>query len=121
MENEGEENGTDFPTFRFEPTGLMVMFKGRIPAEEATPTETAASGKRRGNARETVGEILQILQANPKITRKGLSERLQLSIRGVEWNLAKMKQEGLIRRIGPNKGGRWEVIKSGELKKENGE
>jgi ATP-dependent DNA helicase RecG len=58
---------------------------------------------------ETVGEILRILQANPKITRKGLSERLQLSIRGVEWNLAKMKREGLIRRIGPNKGGDWEV------------
>ncbi|MEW6078395.1 MAG: ATP-binding protein [Thermodesulfobacteriota bacterium] len=120
-----QETGTDFPTFRFEPTGLMVMFKGRIPVEAVssetegdvlvkTPADVSeASGKRRDNAQETVGktagEILRILQANPKITHMGLSERLQLSIRWVKWNLTKMKRDGLIRRIGPKKGGHWEV------------
>jgi ATP-dependent DNA helicase RecG len=32
-----------------------------------------------------------------------------LSIRGVEYNLNKLKEEGLIKRIGPAKGGHWEV------------
>jgi len=28
----------------------------------------------------------------------------------VEWNLKKLRDEGRIRRIGPDKGGHWEVI-----------
>ena len=32
-----------------------------------------------------------------------------LSRRGVEWNLKSLKSRGLIRRVGPSRGGRWEV------------
>jgi ATP-dependent DNA helicase RecG len=30
---------------------------------------------------------------------------------GVKYQLAKLKKRGLIRRIGPDKGGRWEILK----------
>lgn len=60
---------------------------------------------------ETVGEILRLIRANPQITRGELSKLTGLSIRGVEWNLVKMKKDGLVKRIGPTKGGRWEVLK----------
>mgnify|MGYP002626564406 CR=1 FL=1 len=33
-----------------------------------------------------------------------------LSTDGVKWNLNKLKESGKIRRIGPDRGGRWEVI-----------
>ena len=33
-----------------------------------------------------------------------------LTRRGVEWNLRKIKSEGIIKRVGPAKGGHWEVI-----------
>lgn len=33
-----------------------------------------------------------------------------LSLRAVEKQLAKLKQDGILRRIGPDKGGHWEVI-----------
>ena len=29
---------------------------------------------------------------------------------GVYWNIKKLKEQGLIRRIGPDKGGYWEVV-----------
>ncbi|MCQ2274485.1 MAG: hypothetical protein MJZ86_06785 [Bacteroidales bacterium] len=29
---------------------------------------------------------------------------------GVKWNLQQMKNKNLIRRVGPDKGGHWEVI-----------
>jgi len=32
-----------------------------------------------------------------------------LTRRGIEWNLAKHKKEGTIKRIGPDKGGYWGV------------
>ncbi len=58
-----------------------------------------------------MGEILRLLQDNPKMTSKRLSEKIGLSLWGVEWNLAKMKKQGLIRRVGSTKAGHWEVVR----------
>ena len=45
------------------------------------------------------------------ITVREMSEILGLSRRGVEEQIKSLKQKGVIRRIGPDKGGHWEVIK----------
>ena len=66
--------------------------------------------QRKGKKTETVVKILQAIKEEPKITRERLSELTGLSIRGVEWNLAKLKNEGKIKRIDPDKGGYWEII-----------
>jgi len=60
---------------------------------------------------KTVEKIFHIIENNPQITQKELSEMTGLTRRGVEWNLSKLKAKGLIRRIGAAKGGHWEVIK----------
>ncbi len=60
---------------------------------------------------KTVGEIIALIDENPEITREELSAKTGLTIRGVEWNLAKLKQKGLLKRIGPAKGGHWEITK----------
>ena len=60
---------------------------------------------------KTVVKILALIEENPKITREELSEKTGLTIRGVEWNLAKLKQKGLLKRIGPAKGGHWKIKK----------
>jgi len=59
---------------------------------------------------ETVGENLTAILKTPKITRGELSQITGLTIRGVEWNLAKLKEQGLLKRIGTDFGGHWEVI-----------
>ena len=59
---------------------------------------------------ETVGEILGAIRENPKITRKELSRITGLSVRGIEWNLAKLKKEGMLKRTGSTKSGHWEII-----------
>lgn len=53
---------------------------------------------------------MQILGSNPKATRKELAEKTGLTPDGIKWNLNKLKKEGIIRRIGPDKGGHWEII-----------
>lgn len=58
-------------------------------------------------AQETTQKILQILGSNPKATRKELAEKTGLTADGIKWNLNKLKKEGIIRRIGPDKGGHW--------------
>ncbi len=55
-------------------------------------------------------KILDAIKSNPKITQNVLVEIAGLTRRGIEWNLAKLKEKGIIKRIGPAKGGYWEVI-----------
>lgn len=59
---------------------------------------------------KTVEKILSLIKDKPNITIKELQEITGLTSRGVEWNLAKLKQERKIKRIGPDKGGYWEIV-----------
>ena len=57
----------------------------------------------------TVEKILTLVRDNPQITQNELMVKTGLTRRGVEWNLKKLKNMGRIHRIGPDKGGHWEV------------
>ena len=63
---------------------------------------------------KTVVKILTLIKDNPKITRKELAAQTDLTIRGVEWNLRKLKDDGAICRVGSAKGGYWEIGKTAE-------
>ena len=58
---------------------------------------------------KTVEIILVLIKDNPQITQKNLMVKTGLTRRGVEWNLKKLKEANRIRRIGPDKGGHWEI------------
>jgi ATP-dependent DNA helicase RecG len=97
----------EVPVFRFDETGLAIEFRGQPENGREARVEAV-----RETVGETVGEILRILRENPGITREGLSQATGLSVRGVEWNLSKLKKNGRLIRVGPNKGGHWEVMES---------
>ena len=71
---------------------------------------------------ETVGETLRetlrgtsaavffYIKDNPHITREELAERAKLSVRGIEYQLAKLRKLKLIERIGSTKGGYWKIL-----------
>ena len=44
-----------------------------------------------------------------KITAKKIAEILKISTTAVEKNIAKLKDNGILKRIGPDKGGHWEI------------
>ena len=52
---------------------------------------------------------LSVLKATPYITVNELAEIVGISPKGVEWQISRLKKEGRIKRIGPAKGGHWEV------------
>jgi len=62
---------------------------------------------------ETVGErgakIIEFLRKEPTITRDELAKKLNISVRGVEYHLSKLKTLDLISREGSTKKGRWIV------------
>ncbi len=61
---------------------------------------------------KTVEKILTAIKNNPDITQKELIIITGLTRRGVEWNLANLKEKGIIKRIEPARGGHWEVIEN---------
>ncbi|MFH1432578.1 MAG: ATP-binding protein [archaeon] len=66
--------------------------------------------KRKNVVTTTVEKIIELIKENPRITQKELEEKTNLSRRGVEWNIQQMKSKGIIKRVGPDKGGHWEVV-----------
>lgn len=61
------------------------------------------------SAPESASEIIRHIQNNPKITLSGISEKTGFSRRWVATLVKNLQESGIIRRIGPNKGGHWEV------------
>lgn len=56
-------------------------------------------------------KIIDLIQKNPHITLQGIAESLGLSIQIVTMHTKRLKSDGLLKRIGPDKGGHWEIVK----------
>ncbi|MFH1824551.1 MAG: RNA-binding domain-containing protein [Candidatus Firestonebacteria bacterium] len=54
--------------------------------------------------------ILDNIRKNPNITTKELANIIGISERKTKENISKLKDKNLIKRVGPDKGGHWEVI-----------
>ena len=64
-----------------------------------------------GTTQKTPQErLIELLKANPKLSRSDLATLLKLSEDGVKYQIKKLKDKGIIKREGPDKGGYWEVI-----------
>jgi len=57
-------------------------------------------------------EILQNIQDNPSITIEKLSEKLGITTAGMRWNMRNLQKKGVIRRVGSNRSGYWEIIQN---------
>lgn len=57
-------------------------------------------------------KILSAIGEESTITREELAERLNITVKGVDWHIRKLKQEGLLKRVGADKGGHWEVLEA---------
>ena len=80
-----------------------------------TLTLTAKSGMSRqvaqdGGREKSKEKILALLSANPHATTADLIAETGLSVSGVEKNIRELKTLGKLKRIGPDKGGWWEVV-----------
>ena len=80
-------------------------------------TSSRTSGKRTVRRSEssapatskTSGKIIELVKENANVTIPELSGIIGVSDRSVERNLRKLQDQGKLRRIGPARGGYWEV------------
>ncbi len=54
--------------------------------------------------------ILKSIQKNKNLTQENLSEIVGITLRNIQNNMIKLKKKGVLKRIGPDKGGYWEVV-----------
>ena len=132
-----EAAGCPAPQWRIEPGGLWVEFPFSalyrrvgtrafsVDAETAQETtqepaqttqETAQTTQEPAETTQepaptTRERILALLEAEPHINRRLLAERIGITPSGVKYHLAKLRNAGIIRHVGPTKAGRWEVLK----------
>jgi len=71
-----------------------------------TFTRTKKLGEKLG---ENEIKILKLMKDNEYITTKELSKYIRISTTAVDNNISKLKKKGILKRIGPAKGGYWKI------------
>ena len=56
--------------------------------------------------------ILELLKAEPTITRAEIAQRTGITLKGIDWQIARLKKEKALMRIGSDKSGHWKVVES---------
>ena len=55
-------------------------------------------------------KMLEVIAKDPGVSAQKLSELIGISHRKIQDNLSKLKERGVLKRIGPDKGGHWEIL-----------
>jgi ATP-dependent DNA helicase RecG len=96
----------------FQRSPELALKKGILGPEgfEKKPQGETIQKTTRKTAQKTTQKIMNLIRHKPQITRQELAIELAMTDSGVKYHLKKMQVKGLIRRVGPDKGGHWEVV-----------
>lgn len=84
-------------TVRRKPASELRVVTGRFESSENSSEKSSE-------------KILRLLKAHPSISAAEIGRQIGITSRAVEKQLAVLRKAGVIRRIGPAKGGHWEII-----------
>ena len=77
--------------------------------EEIIKTETRVTQKVTVKVTANQQKIIDAIKANPYITQEELADRLGITKKSITANMKKLQDSELIKRIGANKNGYWQV------------
>ena len=127
------ENGS--PRAFFETTDDRLTFLVTIPVHEGcyhssekssgTSSETNSKSSEKGvlgseksseKASKSSEKILDLIKNKPTISAAEIAMEIDMSARGVEKQIRKLREAGIIKRIGADRGGYWEITVTKEDK-----
>lgn len=105
----------DLNIFReFMTTTMIKNLAHDIEVYRESIDDTSTSGEKPTKSREkkmkSREKILALLSQDNTLSAAALAEQIGITPKAVEKQIAKMKADGVLRRIGPDKGGYWQVI-----------
>ena len=89
-----------------ESTVLATFLQEKVPIIRGKSREKAT------NSRE---KIIALLSEDGTLTMAALARRTGITPKAVEKQIARLKADGILERIGPDKGGRWRIRQRGSL------
>ena len=122
-----KNDGFSTPEFRYDASGIWTTFKFEYPERATTQSDHKTTHKTTQktthkttqkttqkaiqNLTEQQQAILSFLRGHPEATRKEISESLSnITEDGVKYNLSRLQELGLLKRIGGRKQGYWQII-----------
>lgn len=117
------ENGS--PRAIFETTDDRLTFLVTIPihqgydqssettaksSEKSSEKDALSSEKSSGKPAGSSEKILELIKLQPTISAVEIAMKIDMSSRGVEKQIRRLREEGIIKRIGADRGGSWKII-----------
>ena len=109
--------GLKEPVFEMDTFFRVTFYRDPRYSLKADRSQKGGGSKEKGLGEklgEKLGEnqnkILESIIKNKFVTIPELSRMLGISTTAVENNLAKLKTKKILKRIGPDKGGHWEIV-----------
>jgi len=90
-----------------EQAGGQAEIKG---GQKRWSEKVVRKGGQKVTAKQTA--VLDLVKRDPSISRKDLSKKLNINESAIQKHLDTLKNKMVIRRVGPDKGGHWEVSKT---------
>lgn len=98
----------DWPDIDFTDDRDGCLFAATIHRKKLIRSEE--SHKEEVGSEKSSEKIIALMREEPRLSAKEIANRLELTSRAIEKQIATLKKSGKIQRVGPAKGGHWEVI-----------
>ena len=91
---------------------VMDIVAGKRPRTLKARGEPQGGKKKvvRKGGKKTVDRLLELIRGNPKITFAEMVSAAGISRSAIQKHIERLKDAQRLRRVGPDKGGHWEVI-----------
>ena len=119
---EQEANGANVPSFRTDEFILKITVPKvsekvnvndeRVDinvTEKVNTTENVTDASQK-TSQKTSQKIMDLIKEDPYISTSKMAEIIGVDRRNIARNIKKLQEQGIVRRVGPDKGGFWEVI-----------
>ena len=108
-----EANGTSSLSFRTDDFILKITVpkvteKVSVNVTENVTEKTTNTSQK--TSQKTPQKIIELVRENPYISTSEMADVIGIDRRNIARNIKKLQDQGIIRRVGPDKGGFWEII-----------
>ena len=112
---EQEANGANVPSFRTDEFILKITVPKVAEkvtvnvTEKMNATENVIDVSQK-TSQKTSQKIIDLIKEDPYISTSKMAEIIGVDRRNIARNIKKLQEQGVVRRVGPDKGGFWEII-----------
>ena len=93
-------------------SGMSVYIKRRVSNVNSNEVSQKTSQKA---SQKTSQKIIDMIKENPYISTQEMANTIGIDRRNIARNIKKLQENGIVKRIGPDKGGYWKIVNYKDL------